>query len=121
MTSRKTPPNGDNGTTDPGVGRLHDIVHQPSRLGILTVLEETKRADFPYLKSVLGLTDGNLGRHLEVLADAGLVTITKGYEGRRPRTWAEITPSGRAALASQILAMKEIVRRYESARTAPQP
>jgi DNA-binding MarR family transcriptional regulator len=93
-------------------------VHQPVRLGILTVLAETSRADFPYLRTTLGLTDGNLGRHLEVLAEAGLVTITKGYEGRRPRTWVEITKAGRGALAAQVAAMKEIVERYESAKRA---
>jgi DNA-binding MarR family transcriptional regulator len=99
------------------IGGLNDIVHQPVRLGILTILAEAKRADFPYLKSALELTDGNLGRHLEVLAGAGLVTITKGYEGKRPRTWAEITKRGRAALAAHMAAMKEIVERYESSQT----
>jgi len=98
------------------IGGLNDVVHQPTRLGILTVLAETKRADFPYLKSVLQLTDGNLGRHLEVLGEGGLVKITKGYEGKRPRTWAEITKAGRGALAAQMSAMKDIVARYESAQ-----
>jgi DNA-binding MarR family transcriptional regulator len=102
---------------DPAVSRLHEVVHQPARLGILTVLAETRRADWPYLKSVLGLTDGNLGRHLEVLAGEGFVKITKGYEGKRPRTWAEITTSGRKALASQIAAMKEIVERFEASNS----
>lgn len=105
-------------TSDPAVARLHDVVHQPARLGILTVLAETSRADFPYLKSVLGLTDGNLGRHLEVLAGAGLVTLTKGYEGRRPRTWVEITRAGQRALGAQMAAMKELVERYESLEAA---
>ena len=102
------------------IGNLNDVVHQPTRLGILTVLAEAKKADFPYLKAVLQLTDGNLGRHLEVLAEAGLVKVTKGYEGKRPRTWAEITKPGRAALAAQMAAMKDIVARYESAQQAPQ-
>lgn len=94
---------------------LDDVVHQRTRLGILTVLAECQRSDFPFLKSVLELTDGNLGRHLEVLSGEGLITITKGYEGRRPRTWADITPLGRDALAAQIAAMKELVRRFEDA------
>lgn len=95
------------------VTALDDVVHQRTRLGILTVLAECQRADFPFLKSVLELTDGNLGRHLEVLAGEGLITLAKGYEGRRPRTWAEITGLGRDALAAQIAAMKELVRRFE--------
>ncbi|MGY6501777.1 MAG: transcriptional regulator [Acidimicrobiales bacterium] len=92
---------------------LDEVVHQRTRLGILTVLAETGRADFPYLKKVLDLTDGNLGRHLEVLADHDLVRITKGYEGKRPRTWAEITPLGTDALAAQIAALQEIVERVQ--------
>ncbi|HXQ44234.1 MAG TPA: transcriptional regulator [Acidimicrobiales bacterium] len=93
---------------------LTDVVHQRSRLGILSVLSECGRADFPYLKSLLDLTDGNLGRHLEVLAGEGLISVTKGYEGRRPRTWVEITKAGEAALAAQMAAMKELVVRFES-------
>ena len=93
---------------------LDEVVHQRSRLGILTVLAESGRADFPYLKSILRLTDGNLGRHLEILAAEGLITITKGYEGRRPRTWAEITEKGEASLTAQVAAMRELVQRFES-------
>jgi DNA-binding MarR family transcriptional regulator len=93
---------------------LNEVVHQRARLGILTVLGETGQADFPYLKRVLRLTDGNLGRHLEVLAGEGLVAVTKGYEGKRPRTWVEITDRGRAALAAELAALKELVRRVES-------
>ncbi len=92
---------------------LDDVVHQRTRLGILTVLAETGRSDFPYLKQVLELTDGNLGRHLEILAEHELVTITKGYQGKRPRTWAEITKLGSQALTAQVAAMREIVDRVE--------
>jgi DNA-binding PadR family transcriptional regulator len=93
---------------------LTEVVHQRTRLGILTVLAESRRADFTYLKSTLQLTDGNLGRHLEILAAEGLIKITKGYEGRRPRTWAEITKFGEAALASQMAAMKQLVNQFEA-------
>jgi DNA-binding MarR family transcriptional regulator len=92
---------------------LDEVVHQRARLGILTVLSECGRADFSYLKGVLRLTDGNLGRHLEILAGDGLVRITKGYEGRRPRTWAEITQPGEDALAGQVAAMRELVERFD--------
>jgi DNA-binding MarR family transcriptional regulator len=96
---------------------LDDVVHQRARLGILTVLGEARRADFPYLKSLLQLTDGNLGRHIEVLAAEGLVTVTKGYQGRRPRTWVEITKLGRGALAAEMAALKQLLQRYEQPPT----
>jgi len=92
-----------------------ESVHQPNRLAILVVLLEAGRADFAYLKRTLGLTDGNLGRHLAVLEEAGLVELQRGYEGRRPRTWARLTPAGRKALKAELSAMRGLLRRLEGA------
>lgn len=89
--------------------RLDDTVHQRARLGLLAVLNEVGRADFGFLKDSLGLTDGNLSRHLQVLQDAGFVKITKAFEGRRPRTWVSSTRSGRAAFASEVAALRELL------------
>lgn len=91
---------------------LDDVVHQRHRLGILTITAEAQRADFGYLREALGLTPGNLSRHLTVLEDAGMVQVEKGYEGRRPRTWVRITGQGRAALAAELAALTELVRRH---------
>jgi len=89
--------------------RLDDVVHQRVRLGILAVLAEADRADFGYLKESLGLTDGNLSRHLQVLEEAGFVRIDKTFEGRRPRTWVASTKPGRAAFASELAALRELI------------
>ena len=90
---------------------LDDVVHQRHRLGILTITAEA-RADFGYLRDALGLTAGNLSRHLTVLEEAGLIQVEKGYEGRRPRTWVRITSAGRTALAAEVDALAELVRRH---------
>lgn len=100
---------------------LDDAVHQKTRLALLTVLDEAGRADFPYLKRVLGLTDGNLGRHLDVLAQQDLIEITKGYEGRRPRTWASIAPKGRQALAAEMKLLAALLARFSDRDSAPPP
>jgi DNA-binding MarR family transcriptional regulator len=99
---------------------LDDVVHHRARLGILTVLGEVRTATFSYLKSLLGLTDGNLGRHIEILADDGLVSITKGYENRRPRTWVTITDSGDAALAAEMAVLKQLLNQFEERDRHPQ-
>jgi DNA-binding MarR family transcriptional regulator len=91
---------------------IDETVHQRHRLGILTITAEAQRADFGYLREALGLTPGNLSRHLTVLEDAGMVQVEKGYEGRRPRTWVRITGEGRAALAVELRALTELVRRH---------
>lgn len=89
--------------------RLDKIVHQRVRLGILTVLEEAGRADFAYLRDALGLTDGNLSRNLGVLEEAGYVAIDKLLDGRRARTWVSATDAGRAALAAELRALRELL------------
>ncbi len=100
---------------------LDEVVHQRHRLGILTVAAEVRRVEFTYLRESLDLTAGNLSRHIAVLADAGLVEVEKGYEGNRPRTWVRITRDGRRALAAEMAALGDLVRRHESARPDPAP
>ncbi|MGI8684476.1 MAG: winged helix-turn-helix domain-containing protein [Acidimicrobiales bacterium] len=105
--------------TAPGEGeehpvlRLEDTIHQRTRLGILAILSETTRADFAYLRGALGLTDGNLSRHLSVLDEAGLVTVTKVFEGRRPRTWIRATKKGTAALERELHALRDLLDRLD--------
>jgi len=97
--------------------RLDDTVHQRVRLGILAVLAEADVADFGFLKEALSLTDGNLSRHLQVLEEAGFVTITKTFEGRRPRTWICCTKPGRAAFAAELAALRELLAGADRTKT----
>jgi DNA-binding MarR family transcriptional regulator len=96
---------------------LDDTVHQRVRLGILTIAREADRVEFGFLKEQLGTTDGNLSRHLKVLEESGLIAVTKGYAGRRPRTWLSLTPAGADALDRELRALRELVRRLDAAAT----
>lgn len=106
----------DTGPPHPTNG-LDETVHQRHRLGILTITAEA-RAEFSYLRDALDLTPGNLSRHLTVLEEAGFIKVDKGYHGRRPRTWVGITRQGRAALAAEIAALTELLRRHATADPA---
>ena len=90
---------------------LDETVHQRHRLGILTITDKAQRAEFGYLREALGMTPGNLSKHLTVLEQAALVEVEKGYAGRRPRTWVRITARGRAALAAELATLTELLRR----------
>ncbi|MHB8295767.1 MAG: winged helix-turn-helix domain-containing protein [Acidimicrobiales bacterium] len=92
---------------------LRDIVHQKVRLGIMAVLHEVHKAEFKALRDLLDLSDGNLSRHLRILEEAGLVAIEKGYQGRRPRTWARATPRGEAAFEAELAVLRDLVRQAE--------
>jgi DNA-binding MarR family transcriptional regulator len=95
--------------SDHPIHRLDDDVHQRVRLGILALLTGVTRADFGLLKRELNLTDGNLGRHLETLEAAGLVSLDKTAEGSRSRTWIKITRRGRTALRREVRALRELI------------
>ncbi len=98
-------------TADHPADGFDETVHQRHRLGVMVVLAEAKRADFTYLKRVLDLTDGNLGRHLQVLEEAGLIELDKVFEQGKPRTWVTLTRQGRAALGRELDTMERLIRR----------
>ena len=103
--------------SDHPVNGLDDIVHQRVRLGILAVTHEARRVEFGFLRTTLELTAGNLSQHLTVLENAGLVAIEKGYEGRRGRTWIQLTKAGRRALNEEIAALKTLIHQLERGHT----
>ena len=72
------------------------LIHEPSRLAILSALLACAEADFQYLLTVTGLTKGNLSSHLSKLEAGGLVAVEKGYQGKIPCTRARLTAEGRA-------------------------
>jgi len=108
MTGQAAP-----GTGHPATG-LNDVVHQRVRLGILSIAKEARRVEFTYLRTNLDLSAGNLSQHLGVLESAGLVTLEKGYAGKRARTWISLTGAGRAALAEEIAQLKLLITQIES-------
>ena len=92
---------------------LDDVIHQPVRLRVMAALTALAPAeeglDFARLKSLTGATDGNLGAHLDHLARAGYVEVTKAFVARRPRTTVKASPLGRAAFARHVAFLKAII------------
>lgn len=88
-----------------------EVVHQKTRLGILTILAEVPRTDFNYLKETLNVTAGNLSSHLSLLRRAGFVSVAKVFEKNKPKTWVRITSAGRRALKAEIESLKGLIKR----------
>src|SRR5436309_5773580 len=75
---------------------LDRVIHEKARLSIVTSLATHPRGLlFNDLKGLCALTDGNLSRHLQVLQDAGLVEVHKGFQGNRPQTLCRLSGEGR--------------------------
>jgi len=89
---------------------LDRIIHEKARLGLLTsLMTHPKGLAFADLKQLCGLTDGNLSRHLQVLQEAGLVDVTKGYEGNRPHTTCRLTKAGRKRFLDYLAVLEQLV------------
>ncbi len=86
------------------------ILLSQARLGIVTVLVTRPEATFSDLKEILGLTQGNLGIHLQKLEEAGYVAVTKEFVKRTPRTTARITPEGRTAFLAHVDRLAAVAR-----------
>ena len=95
---------------------LDRVIHEKARLRVLTSLvAHPKGLVFGDLKQMCGLTDGNLWRHLQVLQEAGLVAIEKGYDHNRPQTVCRITPEGGARYLEYLEVLEQVVRDAASA------
>ena len=100
---------------------LDRIIHEKARLGIIASLATHPGGLlFNDLKELCSLTDGNLSRHLDVLAEAGLIEIHKGYEGRRPQTRINLTRQGRKRFLAYLAELERVVQdaRAEASREA---
>ncbi len=97
------------GAVQDGAPELDRLIHERVRLGIVSALAVNRSLSFNELKSMLGLTDGNLSVHARKLEDAGYLACTKSFEGRTPRTEFELTREGRRALEAYLAHMEALI------------
>lgn len=93
----------------PELPELNPVVHGKLRLALLSLLSGVEEAEFTWLRSKTGATDGNLGAQLLKLEGSGYVVMEKQFVGRKPQTLYRITESGRAALVEYVVALKQLL------------
>jgi len=90
---------------------LDRVLHEKARLGIMTSLvTQPDGLLFSELKRLCALTDGNLSRHLDVLREAGLVEVWKGFENRRPQTLCRLSAGGRQRFLAYLEELEQVLR-----------
>lgn len=97
---------------------LDRVIHERARLSVLTSLvTHAKGLLFGDLKQLCALTDGNLNRHLQVLEEAKLITITKGVQNNRPQTYCRITALGRKRYVEYLAVLEQVLLDAAAVRT----
>ncbi len=89
---------------------LDRMVHEPSRLAILTILRRNGESNYLLILRLTGLSKGNLSNHLARLEGAGLVDIGKRFEGNKPLTAVRLTNAGRAVIEGYWGVMESVAR-----------
>ena len=88
---------------------LDKIIHDRTRLGMISALAANEKLSFSDLKNLLNTTDGNISVHARKLEDAGYLVCEKSFKGRTPLTEYSITVDGRAALEKYLNHMEALI------------
>lgn len=86
---------------------LNPLLHSQLRLAIMSILMNVEEADFVYLREKTESTAGNLRVQLDKLANAGYITVEKGFAGKKPRTVCRVTDIGKDAFAEYVDDLKQ--------------
>jgi DNA-binding MarR family transcriptional regulator len=103
------------------VAELDQLLLDPTRLAIVSLLAAAEWAEFGFVRDSVRLTDSALSKQVTTLSRNDYVEVRKGYVGKRPRTWLNLTDSGRETLAGHIAALQAIAERAraDGARKPP--
>jgi DNA-binding transcriptional ArsR family regulator len=85
-------------------------VYERVRLGMMSALAVREELTFSEMKALFDVSDGNLSAHARRLEEAGYLSCTKSFEGRRPKTLYRLTATGRAALNRYLDHVEAVIR-----------
>lgn len=88
---------------------LDPVIHQATRLRIMSALHRNREASFTSLRDGLGLTDGNLGSHAQKLEDAGYLTSRRALVGVSFEVRYRITAEGSQAFKRYVGQLSDIL------------
>lgn len=63
----------------------------------MAALRAADQVHFSLLRDTVGAGDSLLSKHVSALDKAGYMQVTKGYVGKKPRTWYALTDEGAPA------------------------
>jgi DNA-binding MarR family transcriptional regulator len=89
---------------------LDRLIHERTRLAIISALAVNHSLTFNELKELLSVTDGNLSVHARKLEDAGYISCAKSFANRLPKTEYRVTANGRRALEKYLDHMEALIR-----------
>lgn len=103
MTAPTPPPAG------ASAGGFDELIHAPTRLGIVALLAASRWAEFGFVRDSMGMSDSALSKQIATLEQAGYVQVRKQGAGRRRRTLVQLSAEGRRAFEAHAAALRALI------------
>jgi DNA-binding MarR family transcriptional regulator len=96
--------------------QLDKVIHEKSRMAIMSSLASSAQFSFTELRDILGMTDGNLTTHIRTLQKSGYVSVSKSFSDNRPLTTCALTREGREAFGGYVDLLEEIIEQARGSK-----
>jgi DNA-binding MarR family transcriptional regulator len=90
---------------------LDPLLHSQLRLAVMSLLISMESAEFTFIREKTNSTAGNLSVQLDKLSEAGYISITKSFKGKKPLTTCAITQQGIRAFEEYVNALKQYINK----------
>lgn len=74
----------------------------------MAMLAAAETVEFGFMRDTIEVSDSLLSKHISTLEKAGYVRATKGFVGKRPRTWLALTDEGHDAFQNYTTILRQI-------------
>ncbi|MFB7719789.1 transcriptional regulator [Nocardia sp. NPDC056100] len=97
------------------MAELSAVLASLPRLTVVAFLDGCQEAEFGTIVELCEMNKSTLSKAMTALESAEYITVTKGYIGRRPRTWLALTNGGRRAYHEHLNALTALAQQARSA------
>lgn len=87
---------------------LDDLLSHPVRFSVVALLAAASQIEFGFVRDRVEVTDSMLSKQISLLEQAGYLKVSKGFVGKRGRTWLSLTKAGRRVFERHLAALREI-------------
>jgi len=88
---------------------LDPLLHSQLRLAMMSLLISVESAEFTFIREKTNSTAGNLSVQIDKLSEAGYITVTKSFKGKKPLTTCAITQRGLKAFEDYVNVLKQYI------------
>ncbi|MFE9580973.1 transcriptional regulator [Nocardia sp. NPDC006044] len=93
------------------MAELNGLLASLPRLKLVAFLNGCSEAEFLVVTELCEMNKSTLSKSMTQLETAGYLTVTKGYEGRKPKTWLALTFAGRNAYRTHLEALTALTQK----------